>query len=245
MKMIIATAAYLFILSAVVAGVVDTSPPQNDNVAIAELSDQEQDIETTSVEMTSEKAEDEAAEQDAHEKAEQDAKKAEEESEQKAKEKAEAEKAAEEKRNAEAASALKAKAGAEANKTEKLENRIREIASEVWGDALIRVDYSDQGIQTRANIYFKLSDNFTKSMMISSAYLEILEVLEKTDSIQELDSISFGAQAEFIDQYGNDGMSSVLGLHFPKETRDKINFESIDYNNLPNLAEGVFIHPSF
>lgn len=55
---------------------------------------------------------------------------------------------------------------------------------------------------------------------------------------------ALSATSTFTDQYGNDNESELMHIYIPQEEVDKINFEKFQYENLKNIADEFYVHPS-
>lgn len=55
---------------------------------------------------------------------------------------------------------------------------------------------------------------------------------------------ALSATSTFTDQYGNDSESELMHIYIPQEEVDKINFEKFQYENLKNISDEFYVHPS-
>lgn len=50
---------------------------------------------------------------------------------------------------------------------------------------------------------------------------------------------------DFTDEYGNEKKDEVMHIYIPREEADKINFDNFNEDNIKEISDEYYIHPSF
>ena len=85
-----------------------------------------------------------------------------------------------------------------------------------------------------------LTLNTTKDRL----WMESLEIFQPIFEQDEVSEVSIMWQLELIDQYGNSEYEMVMSTTFTKETAEKVNWENVAYENVPNIADSYYEHPA-
>ena len=85
------------------------------------------------------------------------------------------------------------------------------------------------------------SDNLTSYFIrigMWSSMFDIMKALKDTD----VDTIEFDILLPLVDTYGNTFNGLVMRATFPKEVRNKVNWDNMSYSNIPIIAENYWQH---
>ncbi|KRG13371.1 hypothetical protein ACA30_15860 [Virgibacillus soli] len=93
-----------------------------------------------------------------------------------------------------------------------------------------------------ANVWLNADENLTNNMTKKGMWIDSLKGLEELAKFEDLEIISFVWMYTFVDKYGEDSEGKIMSLDFPRDVIDKINFDKVDYNNAPDIAENYWEH---
>jgi len=142
-----------------------------------------------------------------------------------------AKKAAEEKKKAEEAK----KAASDPKEMAK------KSASEHFGSAEVEFNSKTGAILITA----PGSDNFTNNMIKRTMWMHSIDTLKDLKDVAKIKEISFNITFPLVDKYGNESTGIVMKIKISNETKNKINFENFNTENLPEIADYYWAHPSF
>lgn len=89
------------------------------------------------------------------------------------------------------------------------------------------------------------SENLTNGMTRTGILMNSVEILEPLSKVGGIANIKLVWLLPLVDQYGNEEDGRVLSFVIDKETRDKINWENFDQENLATVTADYFEHPAF
>ncbi|MBM0065947.1 hypothetical protein [Alkalicoccobacillus gibsonii] len=88
-------------------------------------------------------------------------------------------------------------------------------------------------------------ENLTNNLTKQSWYKKQLEVLEDLKEEEDIKQIDFNIVSTMVDRFGNKSDDIVMKTSFSQETREKINFDNVLFENVPNIADEYWNHPAF
>lgn len=94
------------------------------------------------------------------------------------------------------------------------------------------------------NIKWNLNDNLYLDWVKSQALKDVVELSELIYKKYDVELIQFMGYFPLVDKYGNSENSVVLKVSISKETANKINWDNFVAENLPNVADSYYLHPS-
>jgi hypothetical protein len=89
------------------------------------------------------------------------------------------------------------------------------------------------------------SDNFTNKMIKRGMWMGVMDVLEDLDEVDAIKDIAFNITFPMVDKFGNESQGVVMRVNLIADTRSKINFKNFITDNLPDIADSYWEHPSF
>ena len=63
-------------------------------------------------------------------------------------------------------------------------------------------------------------------------------------NVEGVETVDFNILTTLVDQFGNEEDEIAMKTSFSKDTRDKINFDKVLFDNLPNIADEYWHHPA-
>lgn len=93
-----------------------------------------------------------------------------------------------------------------------------------------------------ANVWINANENLTKGMMKKGIWRDTIEVVEELSDIKEIERFQIVWMLPFTDKYGKETDSKAMSADFPREVIEKIDFENVDYNNVPDISENYWEH---
>ncbi len=94
------------------------------------------------------------------------------------------------------------------------------------------------------SVYLKGSDNLTTNMVRTGMLIEACDILKYLQARSEISRIALFWSLPLVDVYGNTSEDVVMKIQLEKETFQKINFDSFDWNNFSDIADDYFEHPA-
>lgn len=131
---------------------------------------------------------------------------------------------------------------AQADSDAPVEERIYMIAENAFGE-VNQIVYND--LDEFVRIIVVGSENLSTGMTKSSWYMKQLDVLEELDQMEGIKQVDFHIIGTLIDQYGNESDDTVMTSSFSPETRERINFENVLTDDLPEIADEYWNHRAF
>lgn len=95
------------------------------------------------------------------------------------------------------------------------------------------------GLKLNAN------ENVTTKLSKSGILKDTLDVMKSLNDEGYEGKFYVDWRLPLTDKYGETKLGKVLSIRITAEDFAKINFESVDYNRLPDIAESYFEHPDF
>ena len=93
-----------------------------------------------------------------------------------------------------------------------------------------------------ANVWLNANENLSTDLTKKGMWKDTVKLIEKAAYIAEIELFQIVWMYDFTDKYGNASEGKIMSLDFPRETIDKINFESVDYNQAPDIADNYWEH---
>lgn len=121
------------------------------------------------------------------------------------------------------------------------EEKIENAANDIFEDQLKEFS-SDEGSDDYS-ITTKTA-GVTVNMDKNSANVSTLDFLEKIQD-EDFDSVYIEYQADFTDDYGEKSEDRAIVYVVDKATVDKINFDNVVINKMPNIADNYWEHPAY
>ena len=132
------------------------------------------------------------------------------------------------------------------------EEKFKKSAIEVLGDkANTDEDRVDDIIFTKLEgeslVTYKLNadENLTVNYTKKSILISTKDLLEELSDRDYRGHVNVMWSLPLTDQYGNESNYKVMSLDFKAGELSKINYEKFKPENLPNIADKYFEHPSF
>ncbi|TSB48174.1 hypothetical protein [Alkalicoccobacillus porphyridii] len=122
-----------------------------------------------------------------------------------------------------------------------IEERINAIADDAFS-GVDEVSYNEDN----NFVLFRVQgpDNLTINMTRKSWYIAQLDTLESLEGVEGIDTVDFNILTTLVDQYGNEKDEIAMTSSFTADTREKINFDNVLFDNLPNIADEYWHHPA-
>ncbi|MEK3887322.1 hypothetical protein [Bacillus sp. FSL K6-3431] len=92
------------------------------------------------------------------------------------------------------------------------------------------------------NIWLNADENLSVNMTRKNMWRDTFDLLEELAAINDVELYSFIWKFPLVDTKGNKTDAKVMSLDFPRETFEDIDFENVDYNNAPDIADNYFVH---
>lgn len=98
--------------------------------------------------------------------------------------------------------------------------------------------------QITVNSYYEILS--TKKELMMSQNSKVTKVLKKLKK----NNINYeyyvqNIYTDFTDEYGNEKKDEVMHIYIPREEADKINFDNFNEDNIKEISDEYYIHPSF
>ena len=93
-----------------------------------------------------------------------------------------------------------------------------------------------------ANVWLNANENLSTDFTKKGMWKDTVKLIEKAADIAEIELFQIVWMFDFTDKFGNVSEGKIMSLDFPRETIDKINFDNVDYNQAPDIAENYWEH---
>lgn len=122
-----------------------------------------------------------------------------------------------------------------------IEDKVQKIGKKVFNDKLIKTEFVSA--TNHVNISFN-TIGLSVGMDKNAANSDVKEALEKIQALEEIESVTFIGNGELVDEYGNSESEKILTYDFDRETMDKINYDNVAIDNIPDIATDYYQHPA-
>lgn len=122
-----------------------------------------------------------------------------------------------------------------------IEDKVQKIGKKVFNDKLIKTEFVSA--TNHVNISFN-TIGWSVGMDKNAANSDVKEALEKIQALEEIESVTFIGNGELVDEYGNSESEKILTYDFDRETMDKINYDNVVIDNIPDIATDYYQHPA-
>ena len=92
-------------------------------------------------------------------------------------------------------------------------------------------------------VKFKGSENLTNNMTVKGMYMNMRDIMKALKSVTDA-NIDFNVVYPLTDKYGNSKDEIVIKATFTHETIQKINFENVQIENIPKIADEWWSPPA-
>lgn len=131
------------------------------------------------------------------------------------------------------------------NQEQKIENIVKKVLEDQYdGHELVNNEDGQLG-DINVSSYFpadKYWDGKKAAQAQDAKIIEILKLLKENNI--NYSNLVYEASSDFTDQYGNEKKDTLMTVLISKTEADKINFDSFDNENLKNIADNYYLHPS-
>ena len=93
-----------------------------------------------------------------------------------------------------------------------------------------------------ANVWLNANENLSTDLTKKGMWKDTFKLIEKAADIAEIELFQIVWMYDFVDKFGNASEGKIMSLDFPRETIDKINFDNVDYNQAPDIADNYWEH---
>ena len=93
-----------------------------------------------------------------------------------------------------------------------------------------------------ANVWLNANENLSTDLTKKGMWKDTVKLIEKAADIAEIELFQIVWMYDFTDKFGNASEGKIMSLDFPRETIDKINFDNVDYNRAPDIADNFWEH---
>lgn len=109
-------------------------------------------------------------------------------------------------------------------------------------DSISRIIYD----KNKQSLYIEVfgHDNIFSGLIKDGMIIDTSEFLEDIKDYDKIKDININILFPMVDKFGNSENVIVMKFKLTAETRNKINWENFDYNNLPDIADDYFAHPA-
>lgn len=128
---------------------------------------------------------------------------------------------------------------------EKIEKILKKVGKERYKNH--EINKNDDGTIRQVTLFTyidpeKVWDGKTAVRQESERTVNALKELKENNI--NFNYFALSATSTFTDQYGNDSENELMHIYIPQEEVDKINFEKFQYENLKNISDEFYVHPS-
>lgn len=92
------------------------------------------------------------------------------------------------------------------------------------------------------DIYLSGKDNLTANMVRGGMLLQATDILNSLQSRDDIGRVTLFWSFPLVDAHGNTSTETVMKATFYKETIDNINFDSFDFNSIPEICDDYYQH---
>lgn len=128
---------------------------------------------------------------------------------------------------------------------QKIENISKKVLEDQYdGHELVNNEDGQLG-DINVSSYFPADEYWDGKRAAQAQDAKIIDILKqlKENNIN-YSNLVFEASSDFTDQYGNEKKDTLMTVLISKAEADKINFENFDNENLKNIADNYYLHPS-
>jgi len=95
-----------------------------------------------------------------------------------------------------------------------------------------------------------IDDNLTEGLVKSGARLEVVKILKAIRShpdwtTKKYPGVTMSGTFTLVNDLGEESEDVVIRAHYDRATINRMNFDNIDFHRILNVADPVFIHPTF
>ena len=128
---------------------------------------------------------------------------------------------------------------------EKIEKILKKVGKERYKNH--EINKNDDGTIRQVTLFTyidpeKVWDGKTAVRQESERTVNALKELKENNI--NFNYFALSTTSTFTDQYGNDSENELMHIYIPQEEVDKINFEKFQYENLKNISDEFYVHPS-
>lgn len=132
------------------------------------------------------------------------------------------------------------------------EKDIEKLINELLGDTsntgekrVEKVVYNEADTSPYIGLNLHADENITVKLARSGMLKDTLEIMKALNEEGYKGKFYADWRLPLTDKYGNTESGKVMSININAENFAKINFDSFDYLNLPDIADGYFEHPGF
>lgn len=128
---------------------------------------------------------------------------------------------------------------------QKIENIAKKVLEDQYdGHELVNNEDGQLGDINVAS-YFPADEYWDGKRAAQAQDAKIIEILKllKENNIN-YSNLVYEASSDFTDQYGNENKNTLMTVLISKTEAEKINFDNFDTENLKNIADNYYLHPS-
>ncbi|MBS4195391.1 hypothetical protein [Lederbergia citri] len=92
------------------------------------------------------------------------------------------------------------------------------------------------------NVWMNADENLSANMTKKGMWRDTFKTLEELAKLDEVNRYQFVWMLPLTDKLGNSENGKVMSLDFPREIFSEINFDNVDYNKAPDIAEDYWEH---
>ena len=95
-----------------------------------------------------------------------------------------------------------------------------------------------------------IDDNLTEGLVKSGARLEVVKILKAIRAhpdwtTKKYPGVTMSGTFTLVNDLGEESEDVVIRAHYDRATINRMNFDNIDFHRILNVADPVFIHPTF
>lgn len=128
---------------------------------------------------------------------------------------------------------------------EKLVNELLGNTSNTGEKRVEKVVYNEVDTSPYIGLNLHADENITVKLARSGMLKDTLEIMKALNKEGYKGKFYVDWRLPLTDKYGNTEPGKVMSINISAENFVKINFDSFDYLNLPDIADGYFEHPGF
>ena len=132
------------------------------------------------------------------------------------------------------------------------EKDIEKLVNELIGDTsntgekrVEKVVYNEVDTSPYIGLNLYADENITVKLARSGMLKDTLEIMKALNKEGYKGKFYVDWRLPLTDKYGNTESGKVMSINISAEDFGKINFDKVDYLNLPNIAESYYEHPGF
>ena len=128
---------------------------------------------------------------------------------------------------------------------EKLVNGLLGDTSNTGEKRVEKVVYNEVDTSPYIGLNLHADENITVKLARSGMLKDTLEIMKALNKEGYKGKFYVDWRLPLTDKYGNTKPGKVMSINISAEDFGKINFDKVDYLNLPNIAESYYEHPGF